>query len=117
MKQRALYLFIIPAYSRGSMMFGIKFLRYGRPQGGIGTDFFARKHRIVVLATILVPVILSLWLGPECLWLNGSFAIMTGLILFYYRWRMGCITGDMLGAMVELEEAGLLLIACIGAMP
>ena len=37
---RALYLFIIPAYSRGAMMFGIKFLRYGRPQGGIGTDFF-----------------------------------------------------------------------------
>jgi hypothetical protein len=27
---------------------------------------------------------------------------------------MDCITGDMLGAMAEIEEAGLFLIACIG---
>ena len=42
-EHRALFLLIIPAYSRGAMMFGIKFLNYGRPEGGVGTDFFSRK--------------------------------------------------------------------------
>jgi cobalamin 5'-phosphate synthase/cobalamin synthase len=64
---RALYLFIIPAYSRGAMMFGIKFLRYGRPQGGMGTDFFSDKPPIYALSIILLPVFFSFWLrldGP-----------------------------------------------------
>jgi len=111
---RVLYLLIIPAYSRGAMMFGIKFLRYGRPQGGIGTNFFAKKPRTVSLSSIFLPVFLSLWLGMESLWLNGLFAAMTGLILPYYKWRTDCITGDMLGAMAEIEEAGLFLVACLG---
>jgi cobalamin synthase len=29
---------------------------------------------------------------------------------------MGCITGDMLGAMIELSEAGLFLLVSIGGI-
>ena len=111
---RALYLFIIPAYSRGAMMFGIKFLRYGRPQGGIGTDFFSDKPPMYALSIIFLPVLLSFWLGVKAIWLNSLFILMTALILFYYKRRMGGITGDMLGAMAEVEEAGLFLVACTG---
>jgi adenosylcobinamide-GDP ribazoletransferase len=111
---RALYLLIIPAYSRGAMMFGIKFLRYGRPQGGMGTDFFSDKPPIYALSIIFLPVLFSCWLGLKAIWLNSLFILMTALILFYYKRRMGCITGDMLGAMAEVEEAGLFLVACIG---
>lgn len=113
-EHRALCLFIIPAYSRGAMMFGIKFLRYGRPQGGIGTDFFSDKLPMYALSIIFLPVLLSFWLGVKAIWLNSLFILMTALILFYYKRRMGCITGDMLGAMAEVEEAGLFLVACIG---
>ncbi|MEE8300461.1 MAG: adenosylcobinamide-GDP ribazoletransferase [Desulfatiglandales bacterium] len=109
---RALYLFIIPAYSRGAMMFGIKFLRYGRPQGGIGTDFFSDNPPMYALSIIFLPVLLSFWLGVKAIWLNSLFILMTALILFYYKRRMGGITGDMLGAMAEVEEAGLFLVAC-----
>ncbi|MBW1716403.1 MAG: adenosylcobinamide-GDP ribazoletransferase [Deltaproteobacteria bacterium] len=117
MKERALYLFIIPAYSRGAMMFGIRFLRYGRHHGGLGTDFFSKKPHLYALSGIFLPVLVSLWMGLDALLLNGLFLVMTVLILSYYKWRMDCITGDMLGAMAEIEEAGLFLLACIGAKP
>ncbi|NVM26056.1 MAG: adenosylcobinamide-GDP ribazoletransferase [Desulfobacterales bacterium] len=113
-QHRALCLFIIPGYSRGAMMFGIKFLRYGRPQGRIGTDFFSDKPPMYALFIIFLPVLFSCWLGLKAIWLNSLFILMTALILFYYKRRMGCITGDMLGAMAEVEEAGLFLVACVG---
>ena len=113
-EQRTLYLFLIPAYSRGAMMFGIQCLKYGRPDGGMGTDFFSRKPPTWALWTILLPVFISGWLGWHAIWVNISFVAMTILILFYYQRRMGCVTGDMLGAMAEILEAWLLLIACVG---
>jgi adenosylcobinamide-GDP ribazoletransferase len=113
-EQRTLYLLIIPAYSRGAMMFGIQCLKYGRPDGGMGTDFFSRKPPTWALWTILLPIFISGWLGWHAIALNVSFMAMTILILFYYERRLGCVTGDMLGAMVEVLEAWLLLVACIG---
>lgn len=109
---RAVYLLIIPTYSRGAMMFGIKFLSYGRPEGGVGTDFFSRKPPLVALTTILLPALISLWLGYLAIWLNALFMIVTALILLYFQRRLACITGDMLGAMAEVEEACLFLVAC-----
>lgn len=111
-EHRALYLLTIPAYSRGAMMFGIKYLNYGRPEGGVGTDFFSHKPPVVALTSILLPAFISLWLGYPAIWLNGLFIIMTALILLYFKRRFGCITGDMLGATAEVEEAGLFLLAC-----
>jgi adenosylcobinamide-GDP ribazoletransferase len=111
---RILYLLLIPAYSRGAMMFGITLLRYKRPHGGLGTDFFAEKIPTYLLSVLLVPVGISLWLGLRTMWLNSAFIVMTMCILFYYKRRMGGITGDMLGAMAEIEETGLFLIASVG---
>jgi adenosylcobinamide-GDP ribazoletransferase len=110
-EHRALYLLIIPAYSRAAMMFGIKFLSYGRPEGGVGTDFFSRKPPMLALTSILLPAFISFWLGYPAIWFNGLFILMTALILLYFKRRLGCITGDMLGAMAEVEEACLFLIA------
>jgi adenosylcobinamide-GDP ribazoletransferase len=50
------------------------------------------------------------------LWLNLCFIIIISTILYYYKKRMGCITGDMLGAMIELSEAGLFLLVSIGGI-
>jgi adenosylcobinamide-GDP ribazoletransferase len=93
------------------MMFGIKFLSYGRPEGGVGTDFFSRKPPMVALISILLPAFISLQLGYPAIWLNALFILLTALILLYFRRRLGCITGDMLGAMAEVEEACLFLAA------
>jgi adenosylcobinamide-GDP ribazoletransferase len=42
---------------------------------------------------------------------------MVLLLLTYYRRKIGCITGDMLGAMTELTESGLFLFMAIKVLP
>jgi adenosylcobinamide-GDP ribazoletransferase len=110
-EDRGLFLFVIPAYSRGAMIFGIQCLDYGRPEGGLGTDFFSERAPIYVLSPILLPVLFSCRLGWFALWFNSLFLLITALTLYYFRRRAGCITGDMLGATVEVEEAWLFLVA------
>ena len=111
---RSLLLIIIPAYARSGVLFGIRFLEYGRPGGGTGLDFFKATLKPAAFWGLALPVGLSLFMGWKMLWLNLCFMIITSTILYYYKKRMGCITGDMLGAMIELSEAGLFLLVSIG---
>jgi adenosylcobinamide-GDP ribazoletransferase len=94
---RMLLLLLVPAYSRSAMIFGIRFLEYGRPDGGTGYDLFDEPLKLSAFQWILIPVILSIFLGWKGFWLNLIFAVLTVTIIFYYKKRMGCITGDMLG--------------------
>jgi len=96
---RSLLLIIIPAYARGSILFGMRFLEYGRNDGGTGQPFFEKKLTTTDFSWLFL--------------LNLVFLIIiTGIILIYKK-KIGCITGDMLGAMVEITEAGLFLFASI----
>jgi adenosylcobinamide-GDP ribazoletransferase len=60
---------------------------------------------------LLLLVLLSLGLGFQGLWLIVCFFLINTAILSYYKHRMDCITGDMLGAMGEVNEALLFLAA------
>ncbi|UCE54686.1 MAG: adenosylcobinamide-GDP ribazoletransferase [Desulfobacterales bacterium] len=113
---RSLLLIIIPAYARGGMIFGIRYLEYGRPEGGTGLDFFKEKLGISAFWGLLLPLILSLFLSWRAILLNAGFAAIIATILFYYKRRVGCITGDMLGAMAEVTESGLFLLISIGGV-
>ena len=113
---RSLLLIIIPAYARGGMIFGIRYLEYGRPGGGTGLDFFEEKLGISAFWGLLLPLILSLFLGWRAILLNAGFAAIIATILFYYKRRIGCITGDMLGAMAEVTESGLFLLISMGGV-
>jgi len=110
---RVLLLVLVPAYSRSVMIFGIRFLEYGRPDGGTGYDLFDESLKLSAFQWILIPVILSIFLGWKGIWLNITFALITALIILYYKKRMGCITGDMLGAMTEVTESLLFLLVSI----
>jgi adenosylcobinamide-GDP ribazoletransferase len=114
-ENRLLFLIIVPAYSRGAMLFGIRLLKYGRPDGGLGTDFFSQGAGLSAFAGMSLPLLLSFWLGWTWILFNLVFLVMTGLILLFYKRRLDCITGDMLGAMVEIQEAWLFLMGSIGA--
>jgi adenosylcobinamide-GDP ribazoletransferase len=111
---RSLLLIIIPAYARSGVLFGIRFLEYGRPGGGTGLDFFKETLKPAAFWGLALPVGASLFLGWQTLWLNLCFILITLTILIYYKKRMGCITGDMCGAMIELSEAGLFLLVSMG---
>ncbi len=110
---QSLFLFIIPAYARGSMIFGFRFLEYGRPDGGTGQAFFEDTLKLRDFWGLLIPVFFSFLAGWKGIWLNFVFIATTALILFYYKRRMGCITGDMLGAMSEVTESVLFLMVCV----
>lgn len=111
---RILALLVIPAYARGSMLFGIRFLKYGRPEGGTGHDLFENPLNLNDFRWMLIPLGISMLAGWRGLWLNLVFASIVGIILLYYKKKMDCITGDMLGAMTEMTEAMLFLLVAIG---
>jgi adenosylcobinamide-GDP ribazoletransferase len=113
-ENRTTLLILVPAYARGAMLFGMRALEYGRPQGGTGLAFFSRKLRPADFWGFGGAVVLSLALGRGLIAVNLGFFLITAALLACYRRRLGCITGDMLGAMAEVTEAGLFLIAAMG---
>ena len=101
---RFLAILLVPAYARGSMLFALRALPYGRSQG-TGRVFFADTFNDAAFLGLMLPVLLSFGLGFRFLVLHGAFlAVALGMVWFYRR-RIGCVTGDMLGAMVEVSEA------------
>jgi len=111
---RPLLLILVPAYARSGILLAMRFLPYGRPDGGIGLAFFSRpveRRRFWGMAVVMM---LSIGLGLKAIWLNAAFLLMAGTIIGYYRRRLNCVTGDMLGAMTEFTEAGLFLLASTG---
>ena len=110
---RSLLILIIPSYARAGMIFGIKFLKYGRPGGGTGQAFFGNTLKLSAFWGLLIPLSISVFLGWTGLWLNFIFIIITTSILLYYNRRIGCITGDMMGAMTEVLESALFLLVSI----
>ena len=111
---RGLLLTIVPAYARGSMLFGFRFFDYGRSGSGTGLDFFKEKLKLSAFWGLIIPVVLSGLLGWKAIWLNLIFAAVTAAIIWYYKKRLGCITGDMLGAMTEIVESVMFLMVSIG---
>lgn len=111
--QTILLFVIVPSYSRAGMLFGIKFLNYGRKENGKGFEFFKTPLNLMDFVFLLVPVFLSFFLGTKALLLNLLFFITIFAVLSFYKKKLNCITGDMLGAMNEITEAVLLLTAAI----
>jgi adenosylcobinamide-GDP ribazoletransferase len=112
---RSLFLVIVPAYARSGILFGMRFLDYGRSEGA-GTPFFREPLSLAHFWGLLLPLSLSLLLGWMAVWLIFIFGAIVGAILLFYKKRMGCITGDMLGAMTEATESGMFLVASIGGL-
>lgn len=110
---RTVLLIVVPAYARAAILFGMRYLPYGRVDG-TGKPFFSEKISLKHFWGLIFPIGLSLIIGLEAIWLNLAFVIIIVLILFFYKNRMGSITGDMLGAMVEITEAGLFLMISFG---
>jgi adenosylcobinamide-GDP ribazoletransferase len=112
---RMLALVVIPAFSRSSLLFGTRCLTYGRDEG-TGKDFFTSQLSGCSFWGLSLPVFFSLFMGAKGLAMIGGFFLITGAVIFFYKKRINCITGDMLGAMNEICEAGLFLMAAMGGV-
>lgn len=105
---------LVPAYARAGVLFGFRFLEYGRRGEGTALAFFEEPLSAADFSWLMVLAGLSLFTGLHMLVLNLGFFGITAAILWFYKRRLGCITGDMLGAMIEVTEALLFLIVAIG---
>ncbi len=101
----------IPSYARGGMLFGIKYLKYGRENTGTGHDLFEKSLGLRNFIWLILPLVLSFLLGIKGLLLTAVFCSAVFMILLFYKRKINCITGDMLGAMEEITEAILFLSA------
>jgi adenosylcobinamide-GDP ribazoletransferase len=110
---RMILIIIVPAYARGGILFGFKFLNYGRPEGGTGYIFSKQQIKISSFWALLIPFFISLLLGWKFVLINLCFIAAVASILVFYKKRIGCITGDMLGALTEILEGLLFLVGAI----
>ncbi len=113
---RFLVLLTVPAFARAAMVFAVRFLPYGR-QSGTGQSFFDRPLSGEHYLPLAAPLVPAVFLGPRFLLLAAGFALLTAGAILFYKKRIGVITGDMLGALCETEEALLFLLLAAGGMP
>jgi adenosylcobinamide-GDP ribazoletransferase len=112
-QQRALSLILVPAYARAAILFGIRWLPYGRSEGGLGNAFFAKPLVLPDFWALFIVVGLSLWMGWRGVLVIGAYGLLVAGVTLFFRKKVGCVTGDMLGAMTEICETGLFLVAAL----
>lgn len=104
-------LLLVPAFARGAVLYGVRWLPYGRPQGGTGHSFFQHPLAATDFWAVALLLLLALLLtGWGVVWIGMGLAVLVTSSLVYYRYKINCITGDMLGGLIEITEAGLFLI-------
>ena len=76
---------------------------------GSGERFAAQIDRRVVLGEGIVLALLSLWLAPVLL----AALLVVAAIAAYWKLRLGGMTGDCLGAGIEVTETALLFVLAV----
>ncbi len=101
---------IAPCFSRFSMTVLAVFSKYARPEDGLGTCFVGRESRWTLLLSGPTALgagwaMLGAW-GIGAAVASGVFGLVSA---FFFQKMLGGVTGDVLGAQVEITESLVLL--------
>jgi adenosylcobinamide-GDP ribazoletransferase len=90
------------------------FLLPARVDSGQGSRVAQKVSGLsLIIGTVLALGIAALFLRGAILWTGFVAVLVTATAGFYYRKRLGGITGDCLGATVQLAEIGIYLTGVI----
>jgi adenosylcobinamide-GDP ribazoletransferase len=106
------WLVLVPCFSRtGLVILGVSSC-YARASGGLG-ESFAGKDNWIYLLVALPTALASAWAlkGAAALVSVGGVVVVTLAVSRWAMKRFGGVTGDILGAHVELQEMLLFLVA------
>ena len=109
------WVFIILATTLGRVILPLLFLTtpYVRPNGlgSLLVDQMPRRPSIVVIA--LTALLAPLMLGINSLWILAAMVVIFLIFRHLMQSRIGGTTGDTAGALVEITEASILLVAVL----
>lgn len=99
----------IPALSRFSMIALMHLLPYARKEG-LAKDFVRKMNPAVCIQLLPAEILLFPGVGLKAfIIMNIVFAVLIAAVYFWYKAKIGGITGDMLGAACEISETALFL--------
>jgi adenosylcobinamide-GDP ribazoletransferase len=86
------------------------FLPPAREQSGLGARVAGRTTILTLIAgTLLTIAIVGIALKMQALWVMLTAVIVTAATAAYYRYRIGGVTGDCMGATTQITEAAIYL--------
>jgi adenosylcobinamide-GDP ribazoletransferase len=105
------------ALSRATPVLLAAFLRYARPEGGAGASLTQGGRARSLVAAAVALAIAAAVAGIDGIVVAGCVAVVALLLGVAFRRWLGGVTGDTLGAAVELSELVVLVaaVALVGA--
>ncbi len=92
--------------SRGSMVIAAQTFKYCREKG-LGKRFVKAFKYKDLLPFALITMLFFVLLKKQFLYTFFTFCAVLLVVLWFYKKKLNCITGDMLGALNELMETAL----------
>ncbi len=105
-------LLLAPVAGRSAMLLGVAF--HSARAGGLGDMFRSGLNLRRVAAAALLPLLLSVLLGPRGVLALALALITAGLVFLFAKARIGGVTGDVFGAACEVAELVVLIVFVIG---
>lgn len=107
-------LLLFPLMSRLAVTLNIGFSVYAREKGGLGKPFVdLAGGREMIIASSLAMLASSIFLGISGLLLLALVICAALLLIWFWRKKLGGVTGDTLGATLELTDCFGLMAALL----
>ncbi|MGV7222252.1 MAG: adenosylcobinamide-GDP ribazoletransferase [Nitrospinales bacterium] len=97
-------LLIAPATSRFALVAGLVFIKNARNTESLGANLYQKGNYNLMVMGIIPAMILFIWSPVSAIFVLGIAFITIYSIIKYFHKKIGGITGDALGALLETTE-------------
>ncbi len=105
------FIILVPCLARFSLNVLASLSNYARPEGGLGKYFVGHDAKRQLVPACLTALFAGLFLaGIGGLFLVAAITLLAIFFAFFFKRRLGGVTGDVLGFQVEISETVLLLV-------